>query len=124
MSPISFSAGGALRFRRQRNGTMNAIEKPVGYDCRDLTPAAWESWTRERREMYLLGDAEKPLSTDLLVWPSAFGRTLKAPDWTGILGLWSSLPELDGELKKVESRLPRPSAVIAISLAWDLLTAA
>jgi hypothetical protein len=61
----------------------------VGFDARMALGTIDESWTDERREMYLLRtDVVQPLSTDRAVWPTPVGvdeSMLSVPlPWVGL----------------------------------------
>lgn len=94
----------------------------VGFDARTMLPERWSSWTKERRDRYLIRpDVERPLSTDTSVWPSLFDAGIKRPAWTGALGLWDDLARLEDELALAGEAVREPYWVVAVSLLWAFL---
>lgn len=92
-----------------------------GYDARENFLASDAIWTNERRQIYLLKtDVLKPLSTDVLVWPSIFDSGqgvgmpeaqrrsfgfdgVQLPDWIGHKRpLWESLDQLLAYVKELD----------------------
>lgn len=87
----------------------------VGFDARERWCPLERLWSTERRAGFLLRDVEKPLSTDIFVWPSVFqdvqldllhlddlnlgAAGLSAPAWRGsIQDLWDDLGTLERAL--------------------------
>lgn len=80
-----------------------AHEHLIGYDIRVLWPDVAPDWPASRRRVYLLReDVRVPLSTDVMVWPSAFDCRSDCPGrlerrflqfiWHN--DLWADLPTL------------------------------
>jgi hypothetical protein len=92
-------------------------EHLLGFDAREMLPAA-ESWTAERRALYLLRpNVPKPLSADPMVWLSLYDEhssiprpgvpKLDPPKWTGPNGnLWEDLEQLEGNLTTAPVAIP------------------
>ena len=98
---------------------MPADERVVGFDAREMWLDAGAAWDASRREAFLFRTgAEKPLSTDTMVWPSVFdlegGRA--RPAYTGYQDLWNSLAELELFLGGDEGLRARPYSIIAVTL--------
>jgi hypothetical protein len=80
-------------------GPLIPDERVLGYDARPWPPPPAD-WPRDRREQFLLKpDATTPLSTDSMVWSSAFTEhpdlARNRPAFVGpIQDLWANLAEL------------------------------
>lgn len=104
-------------------------ERLLGFDARErwLDGATW--WSAERRKRYLLRPVPKPLSVDVLVWPSVFGDGLppgerarlgldeaRLPGWRGAnAGLWDDLDRMRSHLATLEYSSGEPFRVIAVT---------
>jgi hypothetical protein len=117
----------------------------LGFDARKMSAACDEIWNKERRSRFLIRtDAEKILSTDTMVWPSAFGMPVKSytpeglrlpiftegpriPDelWTGMNGrLWEDLEVLNDFLETHSGALQKPYLLLAVTCEVSLQRAA
>jgi hypothetical protein len=109
---------------------MNRSETLLGYDCRERWCPRERLWPPGRTEGFLLRtDVEKPLSTDVFVWPSVFEDQqlgllelddldlgpagLHTPAWRGwVQDLWQDLATLRAA---AAPRLERGFDVIAVT---------
>jgi hypothetical protein len=93
-------------------------EHLLGFDAREMLPTA-ESWTTERRTLYLLRpDVRRPLSADSGVWLSLYDDgisgfprpgvpSLRPPKWTGPnASLWEDLGNLERHLARAPITVP------------------
>jgi hypothetical protein len=88
----------------------------LGFDVRDACdPGA--TWDGARRDLYLLrGDAPRPLSVDVRVWPGLFDTVLSPPAWTGPnQGLWEDLFAMREALGPLG---PTPSPAWTVAVGW------
>lgn len=75
-------------------------ERLIGFDCREMGLNFKTTWLASRIKQYLLkNDIEKPLSTDVMVWPSMF--TSSDSKWVGHQDLWDSMDEMEEELPTI-----------------------
>lgn len=107
----------------------------LGFDAREGWLSYDSVWTKDRRREYLLReDIAKPLSTDILVWPSAFDiggcialsdldpalqgfDGLELPSWVGRNHpLWSDLDQLREYVESTWTLRARPVRIIGISI--------
>lgn len=101
------------------------LEELVGFDAREMWQAYADTWTAERRQMFLLrADLLKPLSTDSLVWDSLFNSmlaedTLDVPFYTGPFGLWDDLERMRAYLASAWGTAWKPCWLIAITLVHE-----
>jgi hypothetical protein len=112
-------------------------DRLLGFDVRELWMDPAELWDEERRERFLLRPgASRPLSTDALVWPSAFdtgqgiGLTeperqrlglagIPTPIWIGPNpGLWEDLDAMQRHFLQHRAAT-RSHATIAVSWFSD-----
>jgi hypothetical protein len=112
-------------------------ERLLGFDVREQWVDPDSLWDDGRRKLFLLrADAPKPLSTDVLVWPSVFDTGqgiglppserarlhlsgIPTPSWIGAnAGLWESLAHVQQYLAD-HLTAPRRCAVIAVSWLSD-----
>ncbi len=88
----------------------------LGFDARELWMDVDHWWTPERRDRFLLRPVAKPLSTDVLVWPSVLGDDLPLPSWRGAnQGLWDDLARIREHLAKLGPAVRAPHQLIAVS---------
>ncbi len=65
------------------------LEHLIGFDAREAWLPYGSLWDEQRRGSFLLReDVDKPLSTDILVWPTVF-------DYSGIMSLSDLDPEIE-----------------------------
>ena len=100
---------------------MNTQVKLVGFCVREDILAVDESWSPERREIYLLRpEVARPLSTDRLVWSPVSGPpTPPVLMRSGIPDLWDNLDELKQSISSW-ARDENGFTVIAIGMVIDL----
>jgi hypothetical protein len=106
-----------------------STERLLGFDAREMWLGSG-LWNAERRRKYLLRrDVEKPLSTDVLVWPSLFGNGLpdsdreelrideaQLPAFRGPYDdLWQDLKELEPHRARLGQDGRHPHWVIAVT---------
>ena len=100
--------------------TMSSNELLLGFDAREMWLDVAEYWPDERKKRFLLRqDIVKPLSTDILVWPSVFhvDISLQYPQWTGpIQNLWDNLDTLQQYLDTTWSERTFPYWLMAVTL--------
>jgi hypothetical protein len=104
--------------------TMSSNELLLGFDAREMWLDVAEYWPEERKRHFLLRqDIIKPLSTDILVWPSVFDveQMLHRPQWTGpIQELWDNLATLQTYLDTAWSARTLPHWIIAVTLQEEV----
>ncbi len=106
----------------------------LGFDARERFVPSQKLYGEQRRRRQLLReDVEKPLSADVLVWPTVFQNEgleslelfdlslglmgMPRPVWTGpFQDLWVSLAELDLQLATVRKDLRGDVSVVALSV--------
>jgi hypothetical protein len=107
----------------------NIQEHILGFDARELWLDGDRWWSDERKSRYLLRQVMKPLSTDVLVWPSVFGdglppseRTrldldgLAPPDWRGAnQSLWDDLARMQSQLTALGPAVRGPYHLVAVT---------
>lgn len=112
---------------------MNMKNFLLGFDAREMWCDFQSSWSDERRDAYLLRkDILKPLSTDIMVWPSVFdtqkevelsGLKLEVLTWKGLIlpswigpnrPLWENLAHLRKHLAEHWIDRTKPYWIIAI----------
>ena len=90
----------------------------------DLRPAEVPAWDEGRRKLFLLRqDIARPLSIDVLVWPSLFARAgeqgtedIPVPDWIGPnASLWENLEEMRAWL---DARDVDRSGAAVVAVGW------
>jgi hypothetical protein len=104
--------------------TKRSNELLLGFDAREMWLDVAEYWPDERKRHFLLRqDIVKPLSTDILVWPSVFDVdiSLQYPQWTGpIQNLWDNLATLQEYLDTAWGARTLPFWFIAVTLQEDV----
>ena len=100
---------------------MRTQVKLVGFGVREDILAVDESWSPERREIYLLRpEVARPLSTDGLVWPPVSGPpTPPVLMRSGIPDLWDNLDELKQSISSWAGD-GKGFTLIAIGMVIDL----
>lgn len=91
----------------------------LGYDVRSKDFDVKSLWPTLRRQQYLiLPEVDKPLSTDVAVWPTLVDRRVQGyslAEWIGPLApIWERLEDLKSN---IERHLREHSCFIAIALA-------
>jgi len=74
------------------------VEAMVGFDAREMQTRFAETWSSQRRALYLLRtDLDKPLSTDDMVWEPIFRwANTEIPDWAYFRSVRLELPQWTG----------------------------
>lgn len=109
----------------------------LGFDARENWCEFHSSWSQERKDAYLLRhDIAKPLSTDVMVWPSVFDtgkkvimrntevpfgqEYLNLPEWIGPnKPLWSNVNHLRRYLSEHLIHNPKSCWIIAIAFIGE-----
>jgi hypothetical protein len=104
----------------------------LGFDAREMCTSFAQDWEVCRQEDFLLkSDFVKPLSVDDAVWEKIIEFALEQsedtsalekalPEWIGShINLWSRLSELSTFCATVDSLLPKPYWIIAITIVED-----
>lgn len=95
-------------------------EKVLGFDVREIWLDPADLWNAQRKSDLLFRlDVVKPLSTDSMVWPSAFDvdADLCRPSWTGyVQDLWEDLEGLQECLRLQWGSKSKPCRTIAVTL--------
>jgi len=106
--------------RPRAEGNQNLSESLVGFDARTKDAESVAAWDADRRNRFLLRTGVgRPLSVDVLVWPSILRpRTsindLIAQARRGISGLETELSTVHKRLLKQEP--PDPPSIVAVTL--------
>lgn len=98
---------------------MSTEEQLLGFDAREMWLEFDSFWSQERKELYLLRkNVEKPLSTDVLVWPAVIDvdSNIKSPSSGGVFNLWDDLQRLHQFLEQTELPLLGSAWTIGITL--------
>jgi hypothetical protein len=106
---------------------MKSGEELIGFDAREMGIEPDAAWNQERRSIYLIStDVDKPLSTDVLVWPPVLDMekylNLYQDSWIEFLNLWSNLSELKKCLISAQEPAEKPSWIIAVTLLSGVLS--
>lgn len=108
------------------NNRKSIEERLLGFDAREMQVEPDSDWAEGRRAAYLLRtDVDKPLSTDVLVWPSVLdvdGNVESATSVNEIFHLWNSLFHLKEYLRASEDVTRKPFWIIGITLLWSVLS--
>lgn len=106
---------------------MKSGEELIGFDAREMGIQPDAAWNQERRSIYLISpDVDKPLSTDVLVWPPVLDMerylNLYQDAWIEFLNLWSNLSELKKCLRSAQEPAKKPFWIIAVTLLSGVLS--
>lgn len=118
----------------QKKDRGNKGDRLLGFDAREMWIDVGFLWPEERRSGFLLReDVSKPLSTDIIVWPSIFDYGdgiampnaererygmvgLEVPSWIGAnVGLWEDLTRMQRHIVDSTKSNAKPHWVIAVS---------
>ncbi len=100
-------------------------ERLLGFDVREMWLDLNVLWTQERKDTYLLRtDINKVLSTDTLVWPSAFewDNSIRSSFRNTALNLWCNLQQLRDQMDSMEYTAQKPYWIIGITLLWGIIS--